>query len=435
MVSLRISRSLFTCLGAAVVFVGFGPAQAQAGEGDVKAPLSLTPQGYFFTRFERYDGYQPKDVEAHDFVRYRGMLSLTTSPIAINDTYTFQTRISPQVSNFWGVGMDTSEDPTLFMHEAAMILNMPGSTLTAGRFEMQYGDDLVIGPSRWSYIGRAFDGVRLRMQKNADAPWVDLFITQPNEGFVADADNWNAGDAYFAGVYGNMGALVPGKPDLDLYALANFAPGISVDGAIPTDGLTRVTLGTRLKGKYGPGDFRVELGYQTGAKNVEGTDTAVTALQADAELGVNLPVGKGFRLALEGFYASGNDPDTSDVDESWDQLFPTTHRALGHMDYLNKRSNLYGSVFHAKLEPFSFLTIESMTHLYWSPYHKWADGTYTTDEYEGAESDLGLTYKIGKGLQLKTVGGFFWRPAAIYPAVDADKLRLAYLDLELQAKF
>lgn len=435
MVSVKTSQVGSTFLGVVVLLSGFVPSAAQAAEGEAKAPLTLTPQGYFFTRFERYDGYQPKDVEAHDFVRYRGMLSLTTSPIELNDSYTLQARISPQVSSFWGVGMDTSEDPAVLMHEAVMVLNMPTSTLMAGRFEMLYGDDLVIGPSRWSYIGRAFDGVRLRLQKSKDAPWLDLFITQPNEGFVAEADNWNAGDVYFAGAYGNIGALVPGKPDLDLYALANYAPGVAVDDALATDFLTRMTLGTRLKGKYGPGDFRVELGYQTGSKNVAGTDSGFAALQADAELGVNLPVAKGFRLAVEGFYASGNDPDTEDQDESWDQLFPTTHRALGHMDFLNKRSNLYGSVFHAKLEPFGFLTVESMTHLYWSPFHKWADGSYSTDEYEGAESDLGVTYKIGKGLQLKSVGGFFWRPAAIYPEVEAAKLRLAYLDLELQAKF
>lgn len=431
---------------------GASPMTATSAPTPPPSPaVGLETQGYLFSRFERREGFTSATTKAGDLVRYRALLTLTTTPIPINQSYTLQVKFAPQVGGYWGTGGDTLEDPGLLLHEAEARLTMPGFLLEAGRFEMAYGDQALIGPSRWGNIGRAFDGLRLHAQKDKQSPWLDLFATQLDEvlsGENVPGPNLMSGDTLFAGAYAGIGALVPGRPDLEFYALGLVQPGYEDDAGLIHQNSLRMTLGSRLKGKLKWWDFRLEGGIQAGGLNEKVTtvddagvetisykDSSLIGYQLMAESGVTLPVLKGLRLGLEGFYASGDDPATTDKKEAWYQLYPTAHKWLGLMDVLNTRSNLYGSVGYLKFDPFGFLTAQGEAYTFWQPFYTDKEGVSSQDVYQGMELDGTLLYRIGKGMTVKAIGGVFIKPEALVDPADPDSAMLKYAELELGTTF
>lgn len=428
-----------------------GMSAAAPSGASTPAPVGLEVQGYLFSRYERREGFSSASTKEGDLVRYRAMMTLTTTPIQINSAYSLQVKFAPQVGGYWGIGGDTTEDPGLLMHEAEAKLTMPGFMLEAGRFEMAYGDQAIIGPARWGHIGRSFDGLRLHAQKDKQSPWLDLFATQLDEVLSTEntyGDNLMSGDTLFTGIYTGLGSLVPGKPDLEFYALGVIQPGVQdADGTLHENG-SRITLGSRLKGKFQWWDFRLEGGIQTGgiSEKITTTDDAgvetisyksssLKAFQLMAESGVTFPVARGLRLGVEGFFASGDDPATSDIKEGWFQLYPTSHKWLGLMDVYNTRSNIYGSVGYLKVEPFGFLTAQGEAYLLWQPFYKDSAGVIINDQYLGMELDGTLVYRIGKGMSVKAVGGLFSKPTELVDSSDPSSALLKYAELELATTF
>ena len=450
---LQAAEAMTSGAGAAATSGASAGTSPMAGGPAAAAPsgVGLETQGYLFSRFERREGFSSASTKAGDLVRYRALLTLTTTPIQINQSYTLQVRFAPQVGGYWGTGGDTLEDPGLILHEAEARLTMPGFLLEAGRFEMAYGDQALIGPSRWGNVGRAFDGLRLHAQKDKQSPWLDLFATQLDEvlsGENVPSTNLMSGDTLFAGAYAGLGALVPGRPDLEFYALGLIQPGYETDDGLLHQNSLRMTLGSRLKGKLKWWDFRLEGGIQAGGINEKVTtvddagvetitykDSSLMGYQVMAETGVTLPVAKGLRLGLEGFYASGDDPATTDKKESWFQLYPTAHKWLGLMDVLNTRSNLYGSVGYLKLDPFGFLTVQGEAYMFWQPFYTDSAGVLSQDQYQGMELDGTLLYRIGKGMTVKAIGGLFIKPDVLVDVTDPYAGRFKYAELELGTTF
>lgn len=402
-------------------------------------PLGLEPHVFLYSRFERRENDGSTVADGSDYVRYRAMLSLSTTPFWINQSYQLQARFTPQVGGYWGLGLNKAEDPAVLMHEALVKLTMPGSVLEVGRFELSYGDELVIGPGRWGYPGRSFDAVRLHIQQDKESPWVDFFASQVFEVVQYSdqtySENLGSGDLYLFGGYVGLGALLPGHAELDVYALGLLKPGLAQDSGTTLDNSMRFHAGSRLKGKLSLWDWRLEAGLQAGAENQGGTDVALSGIQLDADTGVTLPLLRGLRLGVEGFYASGDDPATLEVNEAYNPLYPTTHKWLGIMDYINVRSNIYGAAFQAKFDPFAFLTVKGDAHTFWQPFTTDADGVVTKDVYQGLELDGSVLYRIGTGINLQAAGGLFFREAAVVGTTDPDILTLRYAELELQTKF
>lgn len=411
------------------------PAAPPSSTTPSPAAVGIIPEAYFYSRFERREGYDTTIAASGDFVRYRGMFSLTTTPLAINSAYTVQVKISPQVGGFWGIGGNSAEDPGLLMHEALIRLQMPGFRLDAGRLELAYGDEIILGPGRWGYPGRSFDGLRLHAQANATAPWLDLLAMQVDEGMSLEGgttSNLGAGDILLAGAYAGVGRLLPIEAELDAYALAVLEPGVLDSSDALTGGGMRLTLGSRFKGMAGMFDWRAEAGIQVGSKQSADTTVAAQGFQLDAEAGVTLPLAKGLRLYGEGFFASGDDPQTSSKDEAWFKMYPTAHRWLGLMDVIPDRNNVAGGVLGVRFDPFSILRFYAETHFFIRPYLTLADGTALTNAFMGTELDTGVSYKVGKVVTLRGAYDLF------FPAADAgwtNESPWSFVELELMTRF
>ena len=369
-----------------------------------------------------------------DGVAARMRFGFRTSDIDLADGGHVSVQFTPQASGFWGLMPQQLADADLGLHEG-FIHYVPGSAfaLDIGRLVLNYGDALVIGNVDWHETGRSFDGARGRFTL-AEGAWLDLIFTQLAEGRGGVDTDIGAGDTYFGGVYASIGPAIGIDAELDPYLLFNLAPATDVIGSeegelIPRDSALQGTLGLRLKGAPGIIDYRAEAGVQFGSRATNPQDS-VLAYQADVEVGVKVPAAK-LRLALEGFYASGDDPTTED-NEGWDQLFPTAHKWLGLMDVIPTRSNIAGGVFHISYAGLQPVTLVGQAHLFAST----ADVPLMADEvleagYRGSEIDLGVVVGLGGNLKLRTLYGVF------LPAAEgwADDRAAHFSETELRLDF
>jgi hypothetical protein len=409
------------------------PAEAPAPPSYRGPPLEVT--GSFFNRFEYRDGYQNLGVARGRFPEgdqtvFRARLGLGVGPMDIGGGHSVFLQFTPQASGSFGTQPGTVGELNLGLHEAYMGLQGGLYRLQVGLIEMDYGDAMVIGNLDWHQTARRFQGARVRLAESADGWFVDLFATQLVEGVPFFQDPFGAGDHYFVGVYSDLGPLLAKGLTFDLYALSQLWPSTNPapDPADPTmtidrDRASELTLGTRIKARTGPVDYRAETGVQVGSRIDPLTNQSVQAraYHGDAELGVHMLDDK-LRVSAQGLYASGNDPGT-DRNEGWNELFPTAHKFLGLMDVIGPRTNVGSAVAHIQVKPMPRLSMSLDGHLFFRPHRP--------DEaapYAGAEADLNVLYIIGKGLKARGLYGVFVPGPAHYLS---DRVA-HYVELELR---
>ena len=284
-----------------------------------------------WTRYEMRENYDKLGVsrgrfQEGDFAVYRARLTLKTAAINIGADQKVTVHFCPQADGFWGEQPSTVSNPNLGVYEAFLRLDNALLTLDVGHFAMNYGDALVIGDLRWHQTARSFDGARLRL-KPGGAAWIDLFFTQLDEGLLGpDADAF-AGDVYFTGLYASFGGLISDKTTIEPYVLAQIWTEQEDGSTVVARPATQATVGLRALQKYGWLDVRFEGGVQFGKRRLGGgaLNPDVLAFQIDGEVGFTFV--KGLRLSLEGLFASGDNPDTDDKVEGYDEK-PRTPDAL-----------------------------------------------------------------------------------------------------------
>ena len=378
----------------AVLLVGlsWAPTSALADDNEEASSPTITPTASLVTRYEVRKDYTPGAMESSDFIRYRARFGLNVGDLRINDNFTANVRFVPQAGGFWHVGGDGLEDPSLGLHEGVLQLASANCRVDIGRFEMAYGEHLVIGTVGWHHLARAFDGARWHRNLGDSGAYIDVFLTALSEGFTEGAGaNLGAADQYFAGIYTDIGPILADGLALDLYLLPRIWVG---DDDAETDTAAELTFGVRSKNRFGDFDYRAEAGVQFGSRQAAaGEDNpSVMAFQGDVEVGLSFGDA---RVGLEGFFASGDDPETEDA-EGWDQLFPTGHKWLGVMDLVGGRTNVMGAVVHLlyKVNPQWRISIDG--HMFMR-----AEVPEGADSTLGYEIDNGVVYLIGGGLKLR----------------------------------
>ena len=353
---------------------------------------------------------------------YRARLGLALPAMDIGKGLDVGVFFQPQASGYWGDVSGGLNDSAVGVHQAKTRLGFGPHWLDVGRFEMIYGEHLVIGNVDWHQTGRAFDGFRAHGALGDTGAYIDGFVTTLREGSLIDAvEPLFAGDFYFMGVYAGVGPALAQDLELDLYLLLNIAPKTE-DVMMPQSfTATEVTLGVRSKGKVGPATLRGEAGIQVGER--PGAQADVFAYQVDADAMVK--VAKAVTLGLGGTYASGDDPTTADL-EGWNQLYPTAHKFLGLMDIIGGRTNIAGLTGKARAGVAEDVKLGLDTHLFWRP--ETADGV---DSFTGVETDAWVGYSIGKGMSLRSMYSFFV-PSLDGPLVDDDVAH--YVEIQLRYK-
>jgi len=411
-----------TLIAAALLALS-GTSHAEDAEGEEPTASPLTVGASFFSRYEVRDNYAAlgrigRRVGEHDGVAYRARLSLGTAPRTIAPGKTVALRFVPQASGFWGDVSGGLADAALGLHEGALRYATGDFWVDVGRFEMAYGEHLVIGNVGWHETGRSFDGVRTRLSLDAAGAFWDVFATQVAEGGLTGATSpVGAGDVYFAGSYLGLGPLLSSNLELDAYGFVQIAPRTD-DGAMPR-GRTAVeaTLGTRAVKTLGGLVARVETGVQVGRRPV--TNASVFAFQVDGDLLAR--VGSHVRIGAGGAFASGDDPTTT-KDEEWNQLYPTAHKFLGLMDIVGGRSNVAAATGKLRVSLDS-VSVAADVHAFWRPESP------GTEPYAGSEIDAWLLFPVGSGLNLRGQYSLF-APSAPGP-FGTDTLA-HYVELELR---
>ncbi len=363
------------------------PTNADKAEPAPEKKTGLNVTGSFFTRYELREGYDdvgrfhPRYRES-DFVYYRARLGLTTDPVDIGKGRAVTLKLEPQSSGFWADKPNTLTDGNLNIHQATLRVGGDGYWVDIGRFEMSYGEHVVIGNVGWHQTGRSFDGIRSRI--SLDKGWVDVFATQVLEDPFEVAP-FAAGDKYFSGVYAGLGPMLGEGVAFDLYLLNHITPRLDENGELGP----QFTAGSRYKRNFGTVDVRAEGGVQVGTGGTE-----QLAFQALTEVGTKLGA---TRVAAQGWYASGDDPTTA-KNEGWDQLYPTAHKFMGLADIAGARTNIMGGMLRVR-HPLDDINLGADAHLFMRP--QTPDGV---DSFTAVEVDAWALKKLGKGLGLR--GGY-----------------------------
>lgn len=407
------------------------PVPVVIGAAPAAPKPALKYKASFFTRYESRDQYDTLGASRGRFMEgdntaYRARVGAHLPAVALSDRISASAVFSVQASGFLGHLSTTIGDAPFRVYEGYAHIRGKRHSLDLGRFSMNYGEALVIGNVDWHQAGRSFEGVRAGLLGPGGQYRVDLFATQINEGLPLSGNG--DGDSYFYGAYALLGPLYSSTMALDVYALGRTfmeTPDVLVGPGPPVLSTqahaTTATLGARVKDRSGAWDYRFEGGVQLGtALTTPGMDSpSVFAFHGDLEVGYN----RGdLRVSLEALYASGDDPDTEDRHEGWNELFPTGHKWLGLTDVFGARTNVYGGALHLSYAmgrakpaqpgaaPGSPSLIAKLdAHVFARPHR--VNGS---TGYAGAEFDAILVKPLGKGLKLSGLLGVFRPDQAIY---------------------
>lgn len=239
-------RSLLRVGTALIMVMAAGLTQAQESQ--------WKHSGSFRFRTEQFQNYNLTGGN-EDYAKLQFTWGLTFQPNDMTTVFA-QPKFAKKAGDA-GTSGSLSDGTYLTMHQAYLSHKFNDSfNFMAGRYEMKYGDELVIGPVGWQDFGRSFDGGKLRY--SMDKLWVDLFLTTTTETAWADAAI-NPQDQEFHGLYVNYSG-VPYVDEIDLYYL--MKNDHTRVGGIAT--LAETATGLRIKSKVSDLDVRAEYTMEGG---------------------------------------------------------------------------------------------------------------------------------------------------------------------------
>lgn len=261
----------------------------------------------------------------YDLMRTRGGIQMRAShwaalylqfqdahPLALPDRY--------RAGNMWD---------TFDLRQAYLDLHHGPFLLVAGRQELRYGDERVVGVSDWTNTGRTWDGFLLRIQDQKENYKIDLFSTSVVEVYPRSPDNHGAG-LTFHGAVGTIKNLLP-KTTVQPFLFVRELPRVkSQQGAYGRE--TEFTPGLIATRETKTGvDYTITLTLQRGRYSNDsiraGSAIVKTGYTASA-----LPWNP--RLGVEYDYATGNPHRNPTRVSTNDQLYPSNHNAFGLVDLL-----------------------------------------------------------------------------------------------------
>ena len=372
----RSARAIRACLTVASIAV---PVSAVAQQPLAPTPASipakppvlnraneLLPQwfrlrGEFRERLEGFDGFGFNSTREDLYWLSRLRLNATIAP---SRQLSFQAQLQDARVAKKTVG------PTGAPFKAAMDLRMafadvgaPTShvTVRAGRQELVYGEQRLVGHVSWLNAARTFDGVKATFRTKAFT--TDVFATSVVRILDGEFDKSGNGNR-FAGVYGTTAKLIP-RATVEPYVLfkrdVNLRPEA---GGLGT--LKETTTGVRIAGTLPARfDYGVEMALQRGAL---GTDD-IRAWAGHWQMRETFPGRTAVRLTGEYNFASGDEDPADNVRGTFDQLYPTPHDKTGLADQIG-----WKNVHHARagfeVTPFRGFPVTTNYHSWWLAENK-----------------------------------------------------------------
>jgi len=336
-----MKRLLLTIFAAAITAAWAIPASA----GDV----SLS--GSYRLRTEYQNNKTDFDGNANDHIDMWGQRVRLTAKASPTDDTTVKITIQDQRN--WGGAQATGGGPgltdaganTLDLHESYVQINdvagLPIS-IKAGRQELVYGDQRLVGAFGWHNNARSFDA--LKGTYSSDAVDVDFFTSKINEGA-------NVGrDQNFRGIYATV-KTIPNN-SLDVYVLSLVDGNIggtsafnksatgntSLGGSIIIKPQTLTTYGVRLKGSAVGVNYTVEVPFQTGKVETYMNNYKYSGRAFAVKANYLVPNTPKLKVGVEYDKASGDSDGTDNKIKTFMNLFPTNHGHYGYADHQGWRN-------------------------------------------------------------------------------------------------
>jgi alginate export protein len=265
----------------------------------------------------------------------------------------------------------------------------------AGRQELVFGDQRLVGHGNWLNTARSFDGARVVFRQTKFR--IDGFAASV-VALQVDKFNESGGGNYLSGGDAQL-IVLPQGGIVEPYEFVRNSRNLRTEAGDAGD-LTSFTTGVRLNGKVSSKtDYNAEVAVQRGTL---GSDT-ISAWAGHWLVGRMIPVGtKSVRAFGEYNYASGDETPGDGARGTFDQLYPTAHDKYGLADQVGWK-NIHHVRAGLEFRPQSKLLLSGGYHSYWLATSR--DALYSasgavlariaagaSDRHVGQEVDLQATY-------------------------------------------
>lgn len=285
-------------------------------------------------------GPQPEDLS----ILLRTRLGLRATPtkhfgafIQIQDSREFGEEATPAAG---APGDDEGLDLHQGYLEISDIADAPWN-LRAGRQEITFGSERLVGTANWANVGRSFDA--LLTSYDTDAFVGTAFAS------MADKIESTSNDAqYFGGLYLTWKQFPGGVLD-GYYFLLYDNNGATGPAAGTGQTHTVHTVGARVKAAF---DNGIDVGAESVVQFGTFGSNSLLAFAEHVALGYTFEPTWKPRLGVEYNYATGDDSDSSKYTK-FNILFPTPHAKWGVMDMVTW-SNMHDASMGVSIKPNQF---------------------------------------------------------------------------------
>ena len=365
----------------------------------------LQVRGEFRTRIEGFTGGGPPGGTGDAYWMDRFRLNVGVRPsksvnflVQVHDARAFEKTAGGQAAPF----RDTFD-----LRQAYGELLTKSVNVRAGRQELAFGEQRLIGNLPWTNAARSFDALRATWKSRVVQ--VDAFAASVVAISPDAFDRSGNGNALY-GAYAASTTLLP-KQTFEPYFFWRQASNVAAElGGTATR--HQATTGVRIAGKLPAAfDYSSELAVQGGSVGPD----RVTAWAGHALVGRTFGASSiRPRLFGEVNYASGDDNRTDGSRGTFDQLYPTGHDKYGLADLVGWR-NMEHVRAGAEFKPAPKWGMNTSYHTWWLASA--SDGLYsasgalvarspdgTAGTHVGHEIDAQATYVYSPQLQI--AGGY-----------------------------
>lgn len=355
------------------LFVITGPLQAQ-----------FTLTGELRPRTERSHGFATLAADNQDaslFTSQRTRLNLLYGSESV------KTGVVLQDVRLWGNQPQQVENQerSVSLHEGwAEVFFSPKVSIKAGRQELNYDDQRILGGVAWSQQGRSHDIAIFKFEGDIKLH----FGVAHHENNNRRNNLYNGPDAYkdLQFIWFNKSWQ---RESVSLLFLNNGVP-VAADAPVFQENRNMQTLGGRLAINPQPVSVASNFYYQTGR---DAGNREVSAFNFLLEVAARMNPTAMATFGME--ILSGTDSGTTGKNNSFTPLFGTNHKFNGFMDYFfvgNHINNVGLNNYYFKWACSRFKNITWNLHMHYFA----ANGKLPGDasSYLGSEIDFDLTYTV-----------------------------------------
>ncbi len=285
------------------------------------------------------------------------------------------------------------------------LLGATGLTMKAGRMEIAFGGERLIGPVGWSNVGRSFDGARLYYE-NPDVR-AEVWGATLNDRYESNESRDNS----IAGLDLEIGRKKAFAPRFYLIAERNNKRNPANDKM-----LSRQTFGVHLIGESSGFNYDIEAALQRGSLGAADISTSLFALDAGYRFN-----DRKSRLGFGLDYLSGDDNPADNKINTFNTLYATNHKFYGYMDYFTNipaQTNGLGLVdimlkAQTKLHP--KVLLKGDFHIF-----RYAEDNAAGENSLGNELDLTLVFNTRKNYNA-VLGFSVFSPGDAFKSLKGDE--------------